>query len=565
MSSWYIDRTRNLSSVFGDPWYQNLCDFALDDTKIDSYKGKVTNLISDFGINGKNPNAILTQLRDIGFIDDSNNATDFFKCCLRAGLSKEEILLLILLKRDDEKNSKSFIKPFVVIAKAVVLMKKNHFQPKINWNQCVNHLMKVSSYDEIDDTFVSNMVADTGSNPAYGPDIWFNALLATGLFTGTQKEIQATDASIPFLSFVAEYGSLMKPNNDRDEYMDHVKDSAYGLYGLFSVVPFAFVEMLGTYGKLYDYISQVRKLLSGKHRAPRKPNTHLPLNFILYGAPGTGKTYSTAQYAVSIAKDSPSLVSSTRASLMKDYRAFVDCGRICFTTFHQSYGYEDFIQGLRPKCGSSSLSFDYVDGIFKRIANRAESDPDNNYVLIIDEINRANISKVLGELITLLEKDKRKGEVNEIVATLPSGESFSVPRNLYLIGTMNTADKSISLIDAAIRRRFDFIHVPVDYSSGLTAKQKDLLEKLNKQLYEKLDHNVDLLVGHAYFIGKTDDEIPEVFNNAVIPLLYEYFFDKPKDVKDALTNVIDPSEFEIKDDGLSRIHIVKKGTTSGSV
>ena len=144
-----------------------------------------------------------------------------------------------------------------------------------------------------------------------------------------------------------------------------------------------------------------------------------------------------------------------------------------------------------------------------------------NYVLIIDEINRANMSRVFGELITLLEDDKRLGADNELTVTLPSGEPFAVPPNLYLIGTMNTADKSLALLDIALRRRFDFQYQRPD-PDLLASPAKEILTKLNKAIRD--EHKpADFLIGHAYFIGKTEAQLPEVFNNRVIPLLMEYF------------------------------------------
>ena len=144
-------------------------------------------------------------------------------------------------------------------------------------------------------------------------------------------------------------------------------------------------------------------------REPRTDKTY-PLNLIVYGAPGTGKTYGTAEYALKII-GAP--LPDNRKDVMKTYNDLVRKGQIVFTTFHQSYGYEEFIQGLRPDTKSDKMSFKTVDGVFKRIADRALNDLENNYVIIIDEINRANISKVFGELITLIEDDKRWGEINE--------------------------------------------------------------------------------------------------------------------------------------------------------
>ncbi|GAA4448683.1 hypothetical protein GCM10023189_06910 [Nibrella saemangeumensis] len=146
-----------------------------------------------------------------------------------------------------------------------------------------------------------------------------------------------------------------------------------------------------------------------------------------------------------------------------------------------------------------------------------------NYVLVIDEVNRANMSRVFGELITLLEEDKRLGAENEIRLTLPSGEQFAVPPNLYIIGTMNTADKSLALLDIALRRRFEFIGKYPQYDiPGMDQAVAILLQKLNEAIH-KHKQSADFLIGHAYFIGKQNGQLKSVFQNRVIPLLMEYF------------------------------------------
>jgi len=286
-----------------------------------------------------------------------------------------------------------------------------------------------------------------------------------------------------------------------------------------------------------------------------------PFNSILYGAPGTGKTYSTVEYALAIIQktdvDLSPKSSAERAILMKKYHDLMREGRIVFTTFHQSYGYEDFIQGLRPNTESGTLSFIPVDGVFKKICSAALTDPINNYVIIIDEINRANISKVFGELITLIEADKRWGELNSLSVTLPSGDVFAVPNNLYIVGTMNSADKSISLIDAALRRRFDFIEVVPNLDLVADPTLKTVLERLNKGLATELE-STDLLIGHAYFIGKNEDDLCEIMNHSIIPLLYEYFYDNSKKVGDQIKRAIDGLEFEIKGSSMGRLKLVKK-------
>lgn len=296
------------------------------------------------------------------------------------------------------------------------------------------------------------------------------------------------------------------------------------------------------------------------HRESRKVKIH-PLNCIIYGAPGTGKTYSTAEYAQAII-EGVSLVdfkanNTDRKTVMEKYNKLIEAKQIVFTTFHQSYGYEEFIQGLRPDTKSDKMTFKTMDGVFKQIADKALGDPDKNYVIIIDEINRANISKVFGELITLIEDDKRWGEINQTSATLQSGNLFTVPNNLYIVGTMNSADKSISLIDAALRRRFEFIEQKPDSSLVVDPILKDILEKLNDALASQLD-SADLLIGHSYFMGKTEADLPKILNNSIIPLLYEYFYDNKKKVATVLGDAIKSVDYVIEDDKLGRIYIERQ-------
>ena len=294
-------------------------------------------------------------------------------------------------------------------------------------------------------------------------------------------------------------------------------------------------------------------------RTPRVNFIH-PLNFIIYGAPGTGKTYSTAEYALAIienrAVDTRRKSYEERKAVMATYNDYVRKGQIVFTTFHQSYGYEEFIQGLRPDTKSGKMAFITVDGVFKRLADDALDKHEKNYVIIIDEINRANISKVFGELITLIESDKRWGEVNETCATLQSGDIFAVPNNLYIVGTMNSADKSISLIDAALRRRFEFIEQYPNSSLVDDPTLRDVLSKINTILADSLESS-DLLIGHSYFMGKTVDDLCAVLNNSIIPLLYEYYYDNKKKVIGVLTDALKDLGIKIVDDKISRVRVEK--------
>lgn len=302
---------------------------------------------------------------------------------------------------------------------------------------------------------------------------------------------------------------------------------------------------------------------------PRTNKIH-SMNSIIYGAPGTGKTYSMVDYALSIIDDVTYVEfianNTDRKANINRYKEYVKAGQIVFTTFHQNYGYEEFIQGLRPDKDSETMSFKTVDGVFKTIADNALNDKDGkNFVIIIDEINRANISKVFGELITLIEEDKRWGELNETSVTLQSGDPFAVPNNLYIVGTMNSADKSISLIDAALRRRFSFIEQLPDATLVTDPTMKSVLENLNIKLVDELE-STDLLIGHSYFMNKSKEDLSVVLNNNIIPLLYEYFYDNKKKVAAVLKDAIMKSgaSIDIVDEKVGRLKVKIKGDEDGS-
>jgi 5-methylcytosine-specific restriction protein B len=218
--------------------------------------------------------------------------------------------------------------------------------------------------------------------------------------------------------------------------------------------------------------------------------------------------------------------------------------RYCFVTFHQSYGYEDFIEGLRPVLNSElevgQVQYEIRPGVFKDLCVKARASPTQKFAIVIDEINRGNISKIFGELITLIEVDKRENSLNPATITLPySGDLFSVPSNIDIIGTMNTADRSLALVDTALRRRFEFIEMMPDPEEleelvikrdGVNINVKNLLIIINKRIEALYDR--DHTIGHAYFmhIKKIDEalqfeELKATFKNRIIPLLEEYFFE----------------------------------------
>ena len=378
----------------------------------------------------------------------------------------------------------------------------------------------------------------------------------------------------------------------------------------------------------------------------------VPLNQILFGAPGTGKTYHTKKMAVEIINGKKE---RTREEINKEYEELIEAGQIVFTTFHQSLSYEDFIEGIKPETIDGNVTYEVKDGIFKQLCSRAiEQKPKNsdieiydfdkgwndliaeveqnllsdsmlllpiltqdkgvyvteitdngnlkikpknsrldidyivsynrakklqgvfpdlsvvknidkefrsviggsnssaywavlnyinnkikennkeidfeetkNHVLIIDEINRGNVSAIFGELITLLEEDKRKGNPEHTEVKLPySGKEFSVPNNVYIIGTMNTADRSVEALDTALRRRFSFVEMqpnPEILSEVENVDLSKLLETINKRIEVLIDK--DHQIGHSYFIGiQNIVDLQRTFKDKIIPLLEEYFY-----------------------------------------
>ncbi|MBX0571718.1 AAA family ATPase [Campylobacter jejuni] len=383
-------------------------------------------------------------------------------------------------------------------------------------------------------------------------------------------------------------------------------------------------------------------------------NKNMPLNQILYGSPGTGKTYHTIDKALEILGENL----ENRDEKKAKFDEYVKNGQIVFTTFHQSYGYEEFVEGIKPRIdskeNSKEVEYEIKDGIFKELCKKAldnykvslltqeefvksedlenkieifldelvdqqkfiekiqsggfkleeynekyriitddtnanlylnleifktllenkdkiingrsikqilnnkhrrqidsyyfqlvklfkerEQDykVDNNpsekpelkpYIIIIDEINRGNVSKIFGELITLIEPSKRIGEKEELKVTLPySGEKFGVPKNVYIIGTMNTADRSITSLDTALRRRFEFVEMMPDVSKLSMDCEGINLQELLKAINTRIEYLLDRekTIGHAFFVSVENlEDLKKVFQNKIIPLLQEYFY-----------------------------------------
>ena len=306
--------------------------------------------------------------------------------------------------------------------------------------------------------------------------------------------------------------------------------------------------------KMREPLMEAIKALEGKgvFREVKEVETNIKYdkNLILYGPPGTGKTYNSATYAVAICDGKSVNELTDYNAVMKRYNELKEAGRIAFTTFHQSYGYEEFIEGIKPVVDDDATDISYTiePGVFKKFSDVAGTpenmEIDHNaqvwnekpYVFIIDEINRGNISKIFGELITLIESTKRAGMEEAASAILPySGKSFSVPSNVYILGTMNTADRSIALMDTALRRRFQFIEMMPD-SDVLRKIHADKVEDLDvAAMLDKINERITFLydrehtIGHAFFTGLKDDaslaKLQSIFEKSVIPLLQEYFYE----------------------------------------
>ena len=285
----------------------------------------------------------------------------------------------------------------------------------------------------------------------------------------------------------------------------------------------------------------------------------IPQPLILYGPPGTGKTYKMRhEYIDKFSKDN----------------SFV-------TTFHQSFSYEEFVEGLKPllatsqntSCQSSDVKYEIQKGLFYKACERAaeqagyeatenetalqkciadtersskmsEAVEDKKIVLLcIDEINRANVSAVFGDLISLIEPSKRIGAKDEMVVQLPySKEPFAVPANLMIVGTMNTADRSIQLLDSALRRRFRFEELMPDYSKISNETAKTLLKRINARIRCLLDK--DHQIGHSYFIdAKSELDIFKALKDCVIPLLEEYFYNDTQKIRQILNEKDDNEKY----------------------
>lgn len=307
---------------------------------------------------------------------------------------------------------------------------------------------------------------------------------------------------------------------------------AYQNYGIRNMIP--------KLGKLFVAcgvpLDKVQVCFIPQAESQQEEKKVVDLNTILYGPPGTGKTYHTMAYAVAICtgRNVDDVQQLPREEVERQYNDLLhskDKPRIAFATFHQSYEYGDFIEGLAPEVKDGKVTYEVKQGVFRKFCEEVGDEP---CVFIIDEINRGNISKIWGELMTLIEVSKR--DKQEVVLPI-SGERFTVPKNVYILGTMNTADRSLAMMDTALRRRFDFVRMdpqpellPTDVEGVNVC---EMLRVMNKRICWLYD--AEHTLGHALLWELTKQPTLEVlaaaFRKKIIPLLQEYFHDDDHKVR----------------------------------
>ena len=363
------------------------------------------------------------------------------------------------------------------------------------------------------DAKAGDMIIGYESNPA-------KQIVAIGRISAEQDGEKLLFEKVEGLTSPIDYATLKEcPQLERMEYFQNPQGSLFKLTrGEYDFIldmireenPVTVEASIGAYTKS-DFLDEV--YMTEKRYENLVAVLRNKKNIILQGAPGVGKTFAARRLAWSIMGEK-------------------DDSRIEFVQFHQNYSYEDFMMGYKPVEDGFELKY----GIFYRFCQKAANKPDKEFFFIIDEINRGNMSKIFGELLMLIERDYRGTK-----ATLAyNGLSFSVPKNLYIIGMMNTADRSLAMIDYALRRRFSFFEVEpgfdsegfIHYQNGLNNETlNELVSKvkdLNREITSDKSLGKGFCIGHSYFCGRdicTDEWLHSIVDYDILPMLSEYWFD----------------------------------------
>lgn len=445
--------------------------------------------------------------------------------------------------------------PFSILFQIYHNFHKNQIDNNLNYVHHVLNAFLVNDAPEIQGNWAVKIMDFKGPRNFGGSEVWF-------AFYPDQQFNDHKDAYQIYFNISydkIEYGIAKGSNAKELISFDEIKQREAR-----SFQDFEFTRMTNFIQNIFSDF----KNLNTQLKDLRKPivttvdevYSKTPRNIILYGPPGTGKTFLSRKLAIELIEKNtytlnPKSEEIDWVDIKKKYEKYKDENRIKFITFHQSYSYEEFIQGYRYKDNKIILK----DGIFKRFVDyiHNQNDYSNNFVFIIDEINRGNISKIFGEIITIVEDDKRLQASNETDVILPNTkmdvedsnkeeQRFILPPNLYIIGTMNTADRSIALMDIALRRRFHFEGLYPDseiIKNELTKSIDSLQENENIEFFdvsdiEKLQKIFDILnkrievlldrdhmIGHSYFLNVlSNKDLFSLWYGKILPLLNEYFY-----------------------------------------
>jgi len=394
-----------------------------------------------------------------------------------------------------------------------------------------------------------------------------NSFVAISKAASTYKEVTMIYSGRPVKGYqveLKEYKKLEKPlkwdemkEKHKEKLMEILKNKKEGglfyninlqlnQIGYITEAPIEFVKLLNeiykssTGNPLPYFDDNSLNINVGNSEIPNKMFQH---NIILHGPVGTGKTYISNVLAQKIVDNEISTINDIEETIRNpisymnpwDEKYQKTIKRI---TFHKSYSYEDFIAGIKAVTENGTILYRVEDGIFKEFCDEAKNNPGQKYIFIIDEINRGDISRIFGELITLIEEDKRDKPISLPFKRDGEALNFLVPSNLYIIGTMNDSDRNIALIDVALRRRFTFFRIGSDedrlsewlkvLGDEISNKIKEFVKYLNKQIKSRIGQDYE--IGHAFFAplndsnsGDAKDKIYTIFKYKIFPLLEEYF------------------------------------------